>query len=408
MPLSRRQIYRRRRITVFGSLALVLALAFYLPTTLLAPLKAEAATVVPVSIASGEPVTIPFPAYGASAIGAVGYDELLGSAGSTQALPMASISKLITALVVLQTKPLELDESGPDITFTQADVDLYHHYLALNGSIEPVKAGMVLSELQVLQMLLIPSANNYAASLTNWAFGSQEAFVPVAQAWLIANGMATTTVVEPTGIDPTNTSTAADLVTLGKLAIANPVISKIVSTDKVKIPDVGTVKNTNALLGVDGVDGLKTGTLDPFGANLLYSANYTVGTNTIRVVGVVLGGKNHDVVDADITAILTSVFAGFHEIPLTVAGTVYGHYDTPWGDASDLVAATTTSTLVWSNTPITALVSTHPIRLAKAGDDTGMLRFTVGDNTIEVPLELSSTVDDPGAVWRLTNPTALF
>ena len=408
MPLSRRQIYRRRRITVFGGLALVIATAFYLPTTLLAPLPAQTATVIPVSVAPGGAATVALPSYGASAIGAVGYDELLGSAGTSDPVPMASISKLITALVVLEAKPLAVDESGPDISFTQADVDLYHHYLSLNGSIEPVKAGLVLSELQVLQMLLIPSANNYAASLVNWAFGSQEQFVLVAQAWLAKNGMTSTTVIEPTGIDPANASTAADLVLLGKLALANPVVTKIVSTDKVDIPGVATVKNTNALLGVDGVDGLKTGTLEDFGANLLFSAAYTIGTNTIQVVGVVLGGKDHDVIDKDIQTLLTGVYAGFHEVPLTTKGAVYGHYDTPWGDDADLVAATTTSALVWSDTPVTALVTTKPLHLASAGDESGSLHFTIGDRVVEVPLELSATVEDPGVVWRLTNPAALF
>jgi D-alanyl-D-alanine carboxypeptidase (penicillin-binding protein 5/6) len=220
--------------------------------------------------------------------------------------------------------------------------------------------------------------------------------------------MADTTVVESTGIDPANASTAADLITLGELSLANPVVTKIVSTAKMKIPDVGTVANSNALLGVDGVDGLKTGTLDKYGANLLFSANYTYGTSTIQVVGVVLGGKDHDVIDKDIKILLAGVAAGFHEVPLTTAGTIYGHYDTPWGDQTDLVAATTTSVVVWSNTPISALITTEPIHLAKAGEDTGTLRFTAGDKSVEVPLELTATVADPGPVWRLTNPTALF
>jgi D-alanyl-D-alanine carboxypeptidase (penicillin-binding protein 5/6) len=408
MPLSRRQIYRRRRLTVFGGIALVLAIGFYLPTTLLAPLSAESATVLPYTAPETTAAAVTMPTYGASAIGAVGFDGVLASGGSADALPMASISKVITALVILEAKPLDVDESGPDITFTSADVELYNHYLALNGSLEPVKSGLVLSELQVLQLMLIPSANNYAASLVNWAFGSQEAFVPVAEAWLAENGMTSTTVVEPTGIDPANVSTATDLVMLGKLALASPVVTKIVSTESAKIPGVGTVENSNDLLGVDGIDGLKTGTLEDFGANLLFTASYTVGVNTIRVVGVVLGGTDHPTIDDDIQAFLTAVEAGFQEIPLTTKGTSYGSVTTDWGTTAQLVAATSTTTLVYGEQPISALVTTDPLTLGKTGDDVGILHITVGDEAVDVDLELDTDISDPGPVWRLTHPAELF
>ena len=408
MPLSRRQIYRRRRLTVFGAIALVLAVGFYLPTTLLAPLTAESATVLPYTAPETTAAAVTMPTYGSSAIGAVGFDGILAAGGSTDALPMASISKIITALVILEAKPLDLDASGPDISFTTADVELYNHYLALNGSLEPVQSGMVLSQLQVLELMLIPSANNYTASLVNWAFGSQEAFVPVATAWLAENGMTSTTVVEPTGIDPANVSTAADLVTLGKLAIANPIITKIVSTESVKIPGVGTVENSNDLLGVDGIDGLKTGTLEGFGANLLFTASYTVGVSTIRIVGVVLGGKNHPSIDSDIQGFLEGVEAGFQEVPLTTKGTPYGTITTDWGTTAQLVAASTTSTLVFGQQPIAALVTTEPLTLGTMGDDVGILHITVGDNVVDVDLELDADISDPGPMWRLTHPAELF
>ena len=97
MPLSRRQIYRRRRLTVFGGIALVLAVGFYLPTTLLAPLPAESATVLPYTAPETTAATVTMPSYCASAIGAVGFDGILAAGGSTDALPMASISTVITA-----------------------------------------------------------------------------------------------------------------------------------------------------------------------------------------------------------------------------------------------------------------------------------------------------------------------
>ncbi|MDM4763152.1 D-alanyl-D-alanine carboxypeptidase [Galbitalea sp. SE-J8] len=404
MPLSRRQIYRRRRITVFGGLALVLLTAFYLPFSLLAPVSAARVTRTDVAAPTSAAASLAWPAYGASAIGAVGYDGVLGSAGSTDPLPMASISKVITALVVLEAKPLGVGESGPTITTTQADVDLYRHYLALNGALATVRVGLQLSELQLLQLALVKSANNYVGTLVNWAFGSQDAFLPVARKWLTDHRLTGTTIVEPTGIDPKNVSTATDLVRLGELAIANPLVAQLVSTTKIDIPGVGEFENSNALLGVDGVTGLKTGTLDTAGANLLFSAAKTYGDSTVTVIGVVLGGKDHPTIDRDIQALLDGVYAGFHEVQLTTAGTRYGTATTPWGQTSDIVAATTASVLVWSDTPISVRESISPISTGVAGADVGDLDITVGDRDYTVDLALRSALVDPGPGWRLTHP----
>lgn len=392
---------------MFGGLAVVLVAAFYLPFTLLAPTPHAEVTRAEVATPTSTAATIEWPSYGASALGAIGYDGVLTQSGSTEQLPMASIAKIITTLVVLDAHPLELGDSGPTITTNQADVELYQHYLALNGSLAPVRVGLELTQLQLLQLSLVHSANNYVGTLVNWAFGSEDAFVPIAQQWLADHGLTGTTLVEPTGIDPADTATAADLVHLGELALANPVVAQLVSTKKVDVPGVGTLENTNALLGVDGVNGLKTGTLDDFGANLLFSANRTYGDSTITVVGVVLGAKDHDVLDGDITTALDDVFAGFQEIPLTTAGTVYGQATTRWGERSDIVAATSATVLVWSDTPITVDETLTTVVTGAAGADVGDLDFTIGDQDYTVDLVLARALTDPGAAWRLTHPFSL-
>ena len=99
---------------MFGGLLVALGALFYLPMTLLAPLR-EAAPVVPVHSELPGEVAVPvWPGYGASAIGAVGFPGVLAASGSDQALPMASITKIVTALTVLQAKPLAVGEAGPD------------------------------------------------------------------------------------------------------------------------------------------------------------------------------------------------------------------------------------------------------------------------------------------------------
>src|SRR6187431_704880 len=121
MPLTRRQIYRRRRIAVFGAATLVLGTAFYLPLTLLAPVPAIEPVLVAHKVPAAVAPAVDFPPYGASGIGAVGYTGVLASAGTADPLPVASISKVVTALVVLETKPLAVDEPGPTITFSAVD-----------------------------------------------------------------------------------------------------------------------------------------------------------------------------------------------------------------------------------------------------------------------------------------------
>jgi len=406
VPLSRRQVYRRRRITVFGALGLVLATGFYLPFTLLAPLHASAAQLDPYIPPTTTAPTLTFPGYGATAVGAVEFPGVLAKSGTDDPLPLASVTKIVTALVTLEERPLGVDEAGPDIAFTRADVTIYNDYLKRFGSVKPVKAGITLTYRQVLELTVVASANNYTQSLVNWAFGSEAAFVPVANAWLAEHGLESMVLTDSTGMNPENVGTASDLIELGRLALADPLVSTLVSTKKVEIPNVGEIKNTNKLLGDVGIRGIKTGTLDE--ANLLFAADYEVGSHTVTVIGVMLGAKNHKVLDQDVIALLNSAKPGFQEVVLTTEGQEYGSYSTLWGDDAEAVAAKDASVVVWADTAISLLVQARPVTFGAKGDDIGVLTFTVGSETIEVPLELDATIDDPGPGWRLSHPAELF
>ena len=408
MPLTRAQVFRRRRIVVFGGFGLALAVAFYLPLTLLAPLRAASAEIVPVEIAPAAAPVLDWPEYGAGAVGAVGFPGVLGRSGSQQALPMASITKVITALVVLDAHPLGPDDPGPTITTTAADVQYYSDYLALNGKVTSVRAGLELSQRDLLNLTLVESANNYTLTLTLWAFGSVETFVDAARAWLDDRGLSGIRVVEPTGIDAGNTATATDLVELARLALADPTIAPIVGTAGFTVAGLGDFVTTNELLGSEGVTGIKTGTLDDFGANLLFSADYAVGGSTVTVVGVVLGGPDHEVLGRDIVALLQSVAAGFREVTVTTDGDVLGTYRTVWDGTADAVAGADAALVVWGDTPVTVEISAAEVTSASAGADVGEAVFTAGASSVTVELELSRDLDDPGPWWRFTHPWALF
>ncbi len=406
--LTRKQVYRRRRTVVFGSAAMLLALAFYLPLTLLAPLQAVDASVDPYPTPTAVQPALTFPGYGAAAVGAVGYPGVLAASGSPDPLPIASITKVITALVVLESKPLGAGEAGPDIVFSGTDVEFYDRLRAEGGVVADVSAGQVMSQRDVMRLMLITSANNYAESLATWAFGSVEAYVGTANAWLQMQGLAQTVVVDPTGMSPSNVSSSANLLEVAKLVVADPVIAEIVATTSIDIPGFGVIENRNALLGIDGIDGIKTGTLDEAGASLLFSADYAVGTDSITIVGVVLGGPDHETINAAIRQLLVGVDAGFTPVTLATQGQEFASYTTAWGDTADAVAGETATVAVWAASPVTAVVEANELTLGEDGTEVGSVTFTVAERTITVPLRLDATIDDPGPWWRLTNPGKLF
>ncbi len=398
-------------ISLFAILAT--ASGAYLQFTLLAPADEAAPSTVRWSEAPRADPALAWPGYGAGAVGAVGFAGTLEGYGGDEPRPIASLSKVVTALVVLAEHPLQVSDAGPRITFSAADAALYGSYLGVRGKVAPMQAGQSLSQREVLDVVLVSSANNYADVLAQWAFGSREAFVAAAGAWIAARGLTGTTITEPTGLSPLNVSTPTDLVEIGKLAVADPVVSSIVATTSLELPSVGLVENTNDLLGLDGVDGIKTGTLDEAGACLLFSADYTVGTRVVTVVGVVLGGPDHDTLDLAVRALLDRVDDGFHEVRLTTRGDELATFTTEWGETASAVAEADASALVWGDAPIEATVTVRGFSTARAGEQVGSAEFDIdapalGVADTEVALVVDEAVRGPSAWWRLTHPAELL
>lgn len=399
-----RRTYIGRRISVFGGLGVALVTAFYLPMTLLAPLEQISPHVLSVVTPENPAVDLTWPAAGSSAIGAVGFPGVLAHGSDTSVRPIASITKVITSLVVLQEKPLAVNEQGPVITMTQQDVDEYHRQIANNGSTEPVASGVQFTQRQLLDVVLIASANNYAESMARWAFGSEGAFLGAARKWLDGHGLTGIALFDATGLDTRNTSTAADIVELGKLALADPVVSAIVSTKSVSLPFVGTVANTNTLLGWNGVDGIKTGTVDNNNVCLLFATTITVGPRTIDLIGVVLGSTSHEELDAAVKELLTTAIKGFRDVPLVTAGEVIASYSSAWNDRSKAVAQNGASVVVWGGVPVTVSVKVQPITTGDKGQRVGALTYTIDGVSTKVPLALDEPINDPGPWWRLSHP----
>jgi D-alanyl-D-alanine carboxypeptidase (penicillin-binding protein 5/6) len=401
------QKYRRRRLTVFSSLAVLLTAFAYLPLTLLAPVGNIHAEVLPFEAPTAAAPELNWPSNAATAIGALGFDGVLASTGTDEPRAIASITKIVTALVVLDKHPLAAGEPGPSITFDGDDLRYWHDYISVGGSVKPIHNGLTLSQRQLLQVVLISSANNYAKSLALWAFGTEAAYVDATRTWLDAHGLTTTTINEPTGMDPNNISTAAELLELAKLAVADPTVSEIVATPTATLPYIGTIENSNKLLGSVGIDGIKTGTLDAAGACLLFSADFTVGEDVVTIVGVALGGVNHRTQFPQVRDLMTTVAAGFKRLTLVEEGDVLGDYQTSWDGRAEIVATKGYSQLVWGTPTVTRSITVNPIGLADDGTPVGSARFTVDGTVTEVPLELEGSIADPGPLWRLENPFGL-
>ena len=191
------------RGTVIGPTLIVLAVvAAYAAVTLLWPLTAvmptaQSVDVAPLTASAAAPA---WPAEGSAAVAVDGFESTSPEgtlASTTDAAPLASITKLVTALMVLDRQPLALGETGPEYAFTSRDRSTYWNYRGRGESALDVPVGGSLTEYQMLQGLLIGSANNYAARLADQFWPTDEVFESAAADWLRTHGISGITVVEP-------------------------------------------------------------------------------------------------------------------------------------------------------------------------------------------------------------------
>jgi serine-type D-Ala-D-Ala carboxypeptidase (penicillin-binding protein 5/6) len=290
---------RIRRIRAAALLVVVAAIAAALGYQLLA---SSSSTALSSSDALGEaPPSTVWPAYGQAAFVQTGQSQV--QAGPNQhAAPIASIAKVMTAYQVLRDHPLRLGQDGPTITLTDADVADTDRRRRQQESVVSIAAGEQLTELQALQALLVPSANNIAAVLARWDAGSADRFVARMNATARSLGMTHTRYTDPSGYDDATVSTAADQVRIVDRAMRLPVFASIVATPSATLPVAGTVHNTNTLLGHNGFVGVKTGSTDAAGSCFAFRAIRWIHGKRTTITGVVLGQPGHDRIAAGLAA----------------------------------------------------------------------------------------------------------
>lgn len=168
-------------------------------------------------------------------------DQVLFSKNPQAVLPIASITKLMTALVVTEAG-LSADET---ITISQQDVDTE------KGSRSRLRVGTELSRGEMLHLALMSSENRAAHALGRHYPGGQTAFVSAMNAQAVLLGMHATRYVEPTGLSSANQSSAQDLALLVKAASEMPLIRELSTAQQAAVA-VGRrqlqFRNTNSLV----------------------------------------------------------------------------------------------------------------------------------------------------------------
>ena len=395
-----------RPATVLPVALVLLVVAAYAITTLLWPLNAVTPQLAAVQVqpAAAAPAAPTWPGDGSAAVAVQGIGSALASTDGSA--PMASITKLVTALLVLEELPLKVGESGPDYSFTFRDRAEYYDYLASGQSALDVPVGGSLTEYQMLQAMLIGSANNYADRLAAGLWPNDAVFASAAERYLTRYGLTGIRVVDPSGFDPDNTAPPAALVPLAQRALANPVIAEIVATPSVKLPGAGTVENTNALLADPGVVGLKTGTLKTY--TLLAAKDVAIGDTTVRLYAAVLGQKSAKARFAVTRDLFAQLQSEVQVVPAVTAGTTAGRVTTAWGEQVDVVAAADASVVLWNGSAPAATMDLALGGKAEKGDVVGALTVTGPLDAETVDLRLADDVEGPSPWWRLTHPVELF
>ena len=395
---------RRRAIAAATMLSLLLAALGYSIVAGLAPVAPISAQIVAI-----EPVTTPvgtatLPGEGGAAIAAAEGNQVFAARELDRPRVLASITKVITALVVLDTYPIEEGASGASITLTAADSALPARYRAMNGTIAPAPAGTVVTQRQVIDLMMVASANNYAETLAVWAFGSMGGYLDAARAWLSDHELDAITVGDATGFSLENTGTPRELIELARIALDNEVIASAAALPSVTVPGVGTFETTNLALGIAGVTGLKTGTLDGVGANLLFSSTVAVADETTTLVGVVLGLDDQEAVAAAVQSLVTSVADDFFTITLVEPGTTVATYASPWGDVARLVTDVSEPVLVWGDVSTRAIVDAPPYVVGGDQLPLATVVVEVGGRRESIPLRWQGSLSAPPLLWQLMQP----
>ncbi|MCC7364367.1 MAG: D-alanyl-D-alanine carboxypeptidase [Dehalococcoidia bacterium] len=241
------------------------------PTATAAPARVQPPFVLRPEAWGTAPVSLGLTAPATSAAAAVVYDEgsgeLLHAVNAEQRLAPASLTKIITAIIIIESG---LDLDAP----VTIDVD---SRTMVGSSVMGIIPGDVFTVRDLLYGLMLPSGNDAALALGRYMSGSDRAFVELMNDWAWDMGLRETHFANAHGLsNPNHYTTARELAHISRYAMANPVFAEIVRAGShMAIGHYRTlvVNNVNSYMWqVPGADGLKTGFTYRAGKTLVASA----------------------------------------------------------------------------------------------------------------------------------------
>ena len=219
--------------------------------------------------------------------------ETLYARGANRRHAIASTTKLMTALVARERA--ELGDIFPASDYRPAPIE----------SQIRLREGERLTLHDLLEGLLLPSANDAAMTIAEGVAGSRSEFVDAMNEKADELGLERTSFANPIGLDdPDNYSTARELAELARVLLRDRAIAKIVDSPRARLTTGArdrTVVNRNRLVAqYPFVDGVKTGRTQQAGYVLVGSATQ----NGVKVISVVTGEPSESARDSDSIALL--------------------------------------------------------------------------------------------------------
>jgi len=309
--------------------------------------------------------------------------EILFSHNANARLPMASTTKIMTAVLVLEK--LDLD----------AQVTISANAVSTIGSKSSLVQGEVLTVEQLLYALMVVSGNDASIALAEATAGSVEAFVEMMNAKAAELGLTNTHFVNPCGLNnKRHFSSAKDLATLTRYALRDPVFSRIVDTIYFSLPPLAPVPpateeikrefdNQNELLKrVAWVTGVKTGST-PYAKYCLVASGSFEG---VSLVAVVLGAAEDEIRWREARSLLEYGMSLHPRTLLIDKGERVAEVDAsdPLGRKIPLVAARPLVVRLSESEVVTGtvLLDRTPVAPVNTGDHFGRMEFTLDGQSI--------------------------
>ena len=402
------------------------------------PVPASQSSLASVKVPGGPPV-LPWPSKGQGAVQvpALGF---AANSDETTPVPVASLTKLATAVVILRDHPVPANASGPSITLTASDVAEYDKDAHSDESVIAVAVGEVLTERQLLEGLLARSANNIAFTLAVWDAGSEAAFVVKMNALAASLGMTSSHYVDASGFDQHSVSSAVDSLKVAAAAMAIPTFAEVAAKSSVTLPLVGTLPNLVTEIGSNGVVGIKSGYTSQAGGCMVLAAERVIAGRPVLVLAVVIGQPVpapivppttttttttpppattpptttpvQDLIVPDperftrpaAESLLSAAEGAVVPVLLSYPGKVVGTATSTWGGMPHEVDVATSGPAMVLAWPGQTVVATHTLSVppgGRSGARVGTVSYALGTQLELVPLRLSKTLPEPSWWWRL-------